>query len=165
MTKEESQGQEMIDVQILGETYTIKSETGSEYTQRVARHVDRMAKEIREESGIVDQKKVAILTALANDINYSSIFKEQLANLLDEGDVVIGISASGNSPNILEGIEFARNKGARTIGFAGFGGGRLKELAEKCIVLASMDYGQVEDAHMSLAHIISYLVKEKIANG
>ncbi len=56
---------ETIDVEILGETYTLKSETGAEYTRRVAEHVDRTAREIREESGVMDQKKLAILTALA----------------------------------------------------------------------------------------------------
>ncbi|MCK4814799.1 SIS domain-containing protein [bacterium] len=107
----------------------------------------------------------ALITALANDIDYTSIFKEQLINQLDEGDVVIGISASGNSPNILRAIEYARDKGAVTIGFTGFGGGRLKELADECIVLSSNDYGQVEDTHLALTHIISGMLKERISNG
>ncbi len=108
---------------------------------------------------------VAVITALANDVDYSSIFEEQLVGQVNEGDVVIGISASGNSPNVLKAIEFARSQGAISIGFIGFGGGELKELVDKCAVLSSRDYGQVEDAHLCLAHIISYLVKEKIANG
>ena len=108
---------------------------------------------------------VAVITALANDIDYSSIFEGQLVGQVNEGDVVIGISASGNSPNVLKAIEFARSQGAITIGFIGFGGGKLKELAHKYAVLSSRDYGQVEDAHLSLAHIISYLVKEKMTNG
>ena len=108
---------------------------------------------------------VAAITALANDIGYSSIFEEQLVGQLDRGDVVVGISASGNSPNVLKAIEFARSQKAVTIGLIGFGGGRLKELADKSIVLSSKDYGQVEDTHLVLAHIISYLVKEKMASG
>ncbi len=107
---------------------------------------------------------VALITALANDIDYGSIFLEQLVGHLSQGDVVIGISASGDSPNVLKAIEFARKEEAITIGLIGFGGGRLKELAHKCIILSSQDYGTVEDAHLCLAHIISYLVKEKIAN-
>jgi len=107
---------------------------------------------------------LALITALANDTDYSSIFMEQLVGRLSEGDVVIGISASGNSPNILKATKFGRNKGAITVGFTGFGGGRLKELAHKCIILSSRDYGQVEDAQLCLAHIISYLVRDKIAN-
>ena len=108
---------------------------------------------------------IAHITALANDIDYSSIFKEQLVGQLDEGDVVIGISASGNSPNVLRAIEYARESGALTIGFIGFGGGKLKELVHKSIILSSKDYGQVEDIHLSLAHIISCLVRGRIACG
>ncbi len=108
---------------------------------------------------------VALITALANDIDYSSIFEEQLIGQVEEDDVVIGISASGNSTNVLKAVEYARRNGAITIGFIGFGGGKLKELAHKSIVLSSRDYGQVEDIHLSLAHIISCLVKERIADG
>jgi cell division protein ZapA len=84
MTNEGSQGKEMVDVQILGESYTIKSETSSEYTERVAQHVDRTAKEIREESGVVDQKKVAILTALA--------VTDQLFRMREGVEVVKGLA-------------------------------------------------------------------------
>ncbi len=105
---------------------------------------------------------VALITALANDIDYSCVFEEQLVGELKEGDVVIGISASGNSPNVLRAIEYARKNGAVTIGLIGFGGGKLKKLAHKSIVLSSKDYGQVEDIHMTLAHIIPYLVKKEI---
>ena len=108
---------------------------------------------------------VAVITALANDMDYDSIFKEQLIGQLNEGDVVIGISASGNSPNVLKAMEFARSRGAVTVGLIGFGGGKLKALTQKCIVLSSKDYGQVEDTHLVLDHIVSYLVKERIANG
>jgi len=108
---------------------------------------------------------IACVTSLANDVDYDSIFKEQLVGQVGEGDVVIGISASGNSPNVLRGIEFARSQGAVTVGLIGFGGGKLKELTHKHIVLSSRDYGQVEDVHLTLDHIISYLVKDKLANG
>ena len=107
---------------------------------------------------------VALITALANDTDYSSIFEEQLISQLGEGDVVIGISASGNSLNVLKAIDYARENGAVTIGFIGFNGGKLKELAHKSIVLSRRDYGQVEGIHLSLAHIISYLVRERMAN-
>lgn len=108
---------------------------------------------------------IALMTALANDIDYSSIFEQQLIGQLNEGDVLIGISASGNSPNILKAIQFARTNGAMSIGLVGFGGGKLTPLVDKCIILSSRDYGQVEDVHLSLAHIISYLVRERLANG
>lgn len=107
---------------------------------------------------------VALITALANDINYTSIFKEQLVNQLDGGDVVIGISASGNSPNIIEAAEYTRSKGVILIGFVGFGGGKLKELADECVCLTSKNYGQVEDTHLALTHILSDILKERIAS-
>ena len=107
---------------------------------------------------------VAVITALANDTSYSSIFKEQLVGQLEEGDVVIGISASGNSANVIKAIEYARKSGATTIGLIGFEGGKLKELVDSSVTLSNKDYGQVEDIHLSLAHIISYLVKEGINN-
>ncbi len=84
---------------------------------------------------------------------------------MDRGDVVIGISASGNSPSVLEAIEYARSAGAVTVGFIGFGGGKLKELTDKSIVLPSCDYGQVEDIHLVLDHIFTCLVRERIASG
>jgi D-sedoheptulose 7-phosphate isomerase len=108
---------------------------------------------------------VAVITSLANDVDYNSIFKEQLVGQLDEGDVVIGISASGNSPNVLEAIKFARSQRAITVGLIGFGGGRLKGLVDKSITLSSRDYGQVEDTHLVLDHIVTCLVRERIANG
>ncbi|MEE9399129.1 MAG: SIS domain-containing protein [Dehalococcoidales bacterium] len=107
---------------------------------------------------------IACVTSLANDIDYSSIFKEQLVGQVNEGDVVIGLTASGNSPNVLRAIEFARCQGAVTVGLIGFGGGKLKELTHKHIILLSKDYGQVEDAHLVLEHIITYLVKDKLTN-
>jgi D-sedoheptulose 7-phosphate isomerase len=105
---------------------------------------------------------VAFITAIANDIDYSSIFTEQLIGQMKEGDVVIGISASGNSPNVLKAIEYANDNDAVTIGIIGFGGGKLKELASKSIVLSKKNYQQVEDVHMALAHIIPCWIKEKI---
>ena len=107
---------------------------------------------------------IALITSLANDKDYASIFEEQLIGQMEKDDVVIGISASGNSPNVLKAIEYARHNGAITIGFIGFGGGKLKELIHKAVILSSRDYGQVEDVHLSLDHIISYLVRERIAN-
>ncbi len=66
---------------------------------------------------------------------------------------------------MLKAREFAQSQGATTIALTGFGGGKLKELADKCIVLSSSDYGVVEDVHLSLAHIICYLVEERIRSG
>jgi D-sedoheptulose 7-phosphate isomerase len=105
---------------------------------------------------------VATITSVANDISYDCIFEEQLMGQLDAGDVVIGISASGNSPNVLRAMEYALQNGALTIGFIGFSGGKLKGLCNKSIVLSSNDYGQVEDIHMVLSHIIPCYIKKEI---
>jgi len=99
---------------------------------------------------------VSLMTAWANDTSYDSIFSEQIANFLGEGDVVIAISASGNSPNVINAVELANERGARTVGLCGFGGGRLQEISDQYITVDSDHYGRVEDVHMILAHVIAY---------
>jgi D-sedoheptulose 7-phosphate isomerase len=106
---------------------------------------------------------MALITAWANDASYEVVFKEQLANLLEPGDVVLGISASGNSPNVLRAMEYAKQHGAVTLGFVGFGGGKLKDLVDVDITVSSRNYGQVEDLHLTLNHIVSQYLKERFA--
>jgi D-sedoheptulose 7-phosphate isomerase len=108
---------------------------------------------------------VALITSLANDKDYDSVFEEQLIGQMEAGDVVIGLSASGDSPNVLRAIKYARRHDATTIGFIGFGGGQLKHLVDRDITLSNRDYRQVEDTHLVLAHLVTYLVKEGIARG
>jgi D-sedoheptulose 7-phosphate isomerase len=103
---------------------------------------------------------VGTITAWANDVSSLSIFKEQLANLMRPGDLVIGISASGNSPNVLTAIDYAKANGATTIGLIGFGGGDLKDVVDLAIISSSKNYGVVEDFHMSLGHILAQFLKE-----
>jgi len=103
---------------------------------------------------------LALLTAWANDTSYEMVFKEQLENLLQPGDVVIAISASGNSPNVIRAVEYANERGAVTIGFIGFGGGKLKELVDLDITVSSCNYGHVEDYHLALDHIFSQYLRQ-----
>jgi len=103
----------------------------------------------------------ALLTAWANDTSYEMVFKEQLENLLQPGDVVIAISASGNSPNVLRAVEYAKQQGAVTIGLIGFGGGKLKRLVDLDITVSSRNYGQVEDYHLTLNHIFSQYLRQR----
>jgi D-sedoheptulose 7-phosphate isomerase len=103
---------------------------------------------------------VGTITAWANDATYQDVFREQLANFLRSGDVVIGISASGRSMNVLKAIQYAKDHGAFTIGFSGFGGGTLKNVADLAIVSSSENYGVIEDFHMSLGHILAQFIKE-----
>ena len=102
----------------------------------------------------------SLITALANDLSYETVFVEQLKGFLKHGDIVIGLSVSGNSPNILAAMKYAREKGAVTIGFIGFGGGKLKDLVDIDITVSSCNYGVVEDFHLSLNHILSQFIKE-----
>jgi len=103
---------------------------------------------------------IGLITAWANDASYDVVFKEQLENLLQPGDVVIAISASGNSPNVLRAVEYANQHGATTIGLIGFGGGKLKDLVQIDLTVSSRNYGQVEDFHLSLNHIFSQYPRE-----
>ncbi len=104
----------------------------------------------------------AMMTAWANDTSYELIYREQLANLLDPGDVVIAITASGNSPNVLRAVEYANEHGATTIGFIGFGGGKLKEMVTVDITVSSTDYGIVEDLHLTLNHVLSQCLRRRL---
>lgn len=98
---------------------------------------------------------VALITAWANDTSYENIFAEQLRGLVSSGDVVIAISGSGNSPNVLRAIEIGRGAGAHTIGFCGYGGGKLRQLAELSVHSDCTVMEQVEDIHMTLCHNVA----------
>ncbi len=103
---------------------------------------------------------VPLLSAWANDTAYESIFAEQLENLVETGDVAIGISGSGNSQNVLNGVKVAKSKGASTIGFIGFDGGKLKSLVDLAIIVPNHNMEQVEDIHLLLAHIITTCLRK-----
>ncbi len=93
-----------------------------------------------------------VLTAIANDLGYEQIFVEQMRNLLRPGDVVIVVSGSGNSPNIIEAIKYGRSCSATTIGFLGFDGGQAKPLLDAYVHVECNDFGLVEDIHYALGH-------------
>ena len=103
---------------------------------------------------------VALITALANDCGYERVFSEQLTNVLQKDDLVIAISASGNSPNVLEAIALARERGARTAALLGFDGGRARRLVDVAVVVASDDYGHVEDLHLVLNHLVATWMRQ-----
>jgi len=98
------------------------------------------------------------LTAWANDACYEESFAAQLRAYARPGDVLVAVSASGNSPNILAAAKEARNMGLAVIALTGFGGGRLKGLADAALVIDSYEYGQVEGAHLVLVHLLSKIV-------
>lgn len=100
------------------------------------------------------------MTALANDLDYSRVFVEQLRNLAESGDVLIAFSGSGNSPNVIEAVEWAAQAGLRTVGLCGSPGGRLADLAEFAVPVASGHMGYIEDGHFLMQHLIAYYFME-----
>ena len=104
---------------------------------------------------------VPVMLAWANDTAYENIFVEQLKNLMDSNDVVIGISCSGNSMNVIKAMEYANiNKGI-TIGFSGYDGGKLIKISQENIHVPCSDMQRVEDIHLIIQHILTTLVKEE----
>jgi len=105
---------------------------------------------------------VSLITALANDLAYADIFSEQLAGLAERGDAVLAISGSGNSPNVVRGLEEARKLGLRTLVLTGFAGGRVKELADLCLVVPSDNMQHIEDAHLCATHAIFRAIRHRM---
>lgn len=98
----------------------------------------------------------AVMTAISNDYGYVNVFVKQLESLYSEDDLLVAISASGNSANVLKAVEYAKQRGGITIGLTGFDGGKLKDLADHVIHVptANGEYGPVEDTHLMINHLI-----------
>ncbi len=107
---------------------------------------------------------VATMTAWSNDVAYEDVFVEQLKNLVNPEDLVIGISASGNSENVLRAMRHAKATGCKTIGWSGFGGGKLAAICDVNIVVDSDRYGPVEDVHLILNHVLHAWIQEEFAS-
>lgn len=105
----------------------------------------------------------ALTTAVANDISFDEVFSEPLRQRLRKNDVVLAISASGNSPNIVKGVEVAKSMGVPLIGMSGFGGGKLRELSDVIMHVESMDYGIVENVHLILNHYLVDCLRERLS--
>lgn len=101
------------------------------------------------------------MLAWANDSGYENIFVEQLKNLMEPGDVVIGISGSGNSMNVIKSIEYANKNGGITIGISGYDGGKLLKCAQINICVPIFDMQKVEDIHLLIEHLLTSLIREE----
>jgi D-sedoheptulose 7-phosphate isomerase len=101
------------------------------------------------------------LTAIANDFGYDDTFSMQVAGLAQKGDVVIGISTSGSSPNVIKAIQEAQKIGAVTIGFTGEGG-KLAEISDYVLKIPSRDTARIQEAHITAGHIICYIVEQAV---
>jgi D-sedoheptulose 7-phosphate isomerase len=105
----------------------------------------------------------ALITALGNDIGFEDVFAEQLAALMNDGDVVVFISASGNSPNLVRAAHYARSRGGELIGLLGFGGGVLGTLVDHALVVSSRNYGLSEDSHLIIQHVLTQYLRRLLA--
>ena len=103
---------------------------------------------------------VSTITALGNDCGYETIFEGQLRNLMNPGDLVILISSSGNSPNVIKAAEFAKVNGASVLGLTGFDGGKLKGLSDVSLHVPARCYEIVEDVHSFFTHVLVYANKK-----
>ncbi len=103
---------------------------------------------------------VAFITAVGNDLSFDEVFAKQLEGQVAKGDLVVLISGSGNSPNLIAAAKAAESAGAVTVGILGFDGGALKALVKLAVVVPSQQYGVIEDVHMGLGHIITFYLKQ-----
>jgi D-sedoheptulose 7-phosphate isomerase len=105
---------------------------------------------------------VAVMTAWANDSSYDDIFAEPLKTLLEPGDIVFAISASGNSRNVLKALEAAREGGGFCVGITGFKGGKMKSLCDLCLVVPSDNMQLIEDVHLTVAHALYSTIRHRL---
>ncbi|OIO81008.1 hypothetical protein AUJ84_02220 [Candidatus Pacearchaeota archaeon CG1_02_32_132] len=103
---------------------------------------------------------VATLTALTNDLSFDQVFSQQLRNLIRKGDLLISITGSGKSKNILKAIELAKDLGAYVFSVLGFDGGEAIHLSDDSIVVSSRNYGIIEDVHLTIGHILTASIKK-----
>jgi D-sedoheptulose 7-phosphate isomerase len=105
---------------------------------------------------------VSWLTALANDYSYPDVYVGQLQNYAQPGDIAMGISVSGDSPNCVKALEWAREHGLRTVALVGARGGRMAKVAEQVLVIQDTHYGRVEDTQMGICHLLCYAFIENV---
>jgi D-sedoheptulose 7-phosphate isomerase len=106
---------------------------------------------------------VPLMTAWANDSCYDRIFAEQLRNFVASGDVAFAISASGNSPNVLQALSTAKDARAITVGLTGFDGGKMKNLCDVCVILPSDNMQIIEDFQLSVTHAMFSVIRQQIS--
>lgn len=102
---------------------------------------------------------IPTMTAYANDEGYENVFSEPLLSLAESGDVAIAVSGSGNSPNVLKGVQIAKELELKTVGLTGFEGGKLKDMVDTCLVVPSDSMEQIEDVHLIVNHILTGLLR------
>jgi len=104
----------------------------------------------------------SVLTATANDFGFDLVFERQVSSFVEEGDIAIGISTSGNSSNVIKGLIKAKEKGAITVGFTGAKNSRVEEITDICLKIPSNDTPRIQEGHITVGHIICYLVEKEL---
>jgi D-sedoheptulose 7-phosphate isomerase len=97
---------------------------------------------------------IGLITAFGNDLSYEEVFAGQLRSIMDEGDLLVAISGSGNSPNIIRAVEYANSIGGETLGILGYDGGAVKKIVKQCVLIPSYDMQLCEDIHLMFGHMV-----------
>ncbi len=122
--------------------------------------VNRFKKERKPLAAIALTTDTSVLTAISNDYDYSLVFAKQIEALGKKGDVALGISTSGNSPNVLKALEVAKDLGLYTVGLSGGEGGKMKGLCDYLILVPSKETPRIQEGHLLFLHLVSELVEE-----
>jgi D-sedoheptulose 7-phosphate isomerase len=125
-----------------------------------AEFVNRFKRERPGLPAIALNTDMAVLTSIANDYDYSEIFARQVKTLAETGDIVIAISTSGNSKNILKAVDISRKKGVKTIAFTGMKGDKLAGKSDYAFVVSSDDTPRIQETHITLGHVLCQMVEE-----
>jgi len=104
----------------------------------------------------------SVLTATANDYGFEHVFERQVSSFVGEGDIAIGLSTSGNSPNVIKGLLKAKEKGAITIGFTGSKENEIEKIVDYCLKIPSTDTPRIQEGHITVGHIVCYLVEKEL---
>jgi len=131
----------------------------------VAEIVGRFKMERRALPAIALSTDTSILTAIGNDYGFESIFSRQVEALAAPGDIVVGLSTSGNSPNVLKALRVARDRGCRTIGLLGKDGGSIRTVCDLALVVPSTDTPRIQEGHITIIHIVCDLVEKALFSG
>lgn len=129
----------------------------------VAEFVGRFKKERRSLPAIAFTTDSSIITSIANDYNFNKIFERQCESLVDKNDVVVAISTSGNSENVLKGVKMAKKRGAKIVGLSGKDGGKLVKMVDVAILAPSNSTPRIQEVHRLILHIICDIIDEKIS--
>lgn len=127
--------------------------------------VGRFKKERKALPAISLTTNTSIITAIGNDYGFENIFSRQIEALGDEGDILIGISTSGNSKNVVKAVKEARKKNIKAIGLLGSGGGLLKDLCDISLVVGSDDTPRVQESHILVIHLICDIIEQRLFAG